>query len=429
MAVRITYLNIESKKQTLESKKEVIEVIEPAGVISSVELNDQVELGIDLYGTYAQNDLIINEIIEKYKGIEVEIPQIDGLKNKDIENKINKDMYNRIYEVIKKQQNVESAYFVDLANFSNVLSIAYYIQSSNGYSNISLNYNLVNGEHLNLEDIFVKDTEITDLIRKSFYEAIVKELRYSEEYSKLYKDVYDELEVIISPDENEVFNVVNGYLSSEEKLFAFSPSQIYLYYKDYTAYIKMIDVADKISIYTKYLTDESIFIRDDIGFENIFTCVDAGSYDLFDIIKYGYLEDNLWYDISNSDCYLPEDMVSENKFIEIKDNLYNQISNEIEAYREIARNNSDKFYIIISKPQINVEDKNLIEVRECRMIYEMPLDIYEEVYKNRLINEYRVIGFWMGNGISLNLGENEGVIITTLDSEKIYNYITGEEVK
>lgn len=56
---------------------------------------------IDLYATYDQNDLLINQITEMYNEIEITILQIEGLKDKDIESKINNEMRTRIFEKIK----------------------------------------------------------------------------------------------------------------------------------------------------------------------------------------------------------------------------------------------------------------------------------------------------------------------------------------
>ena len=42
------------------------------------------EEGIDLYGTYDENDLLVEEFAENYKDIEIKIPQINGLKNKEV---------------------------------------------------------------------------------------------------------------------------------------------------------------------------------------------------------------------------------------------------------------------------------------------------------------------------------------------------------
>lgn len=59
------------------------------------------EQTIDIYATYDQNDLLINQITEMYNEIEITIPQIEGLKDKDIESKINNEMRTRIFEKIK----------------------------------------------------------------------------------------------------------------------------------------------------------------------------------------------------------------------------------------------------------------------------------------------------------------------------------------
>ena len=61
-----------------------------------------IEKGIDLYGTYNENDLLINDLLETFSGEEIKIPQIEGIKNKQIEEKINKDIYNRCMDYIEE---------------------------------------------------------------------------------------------------------------------------------------------------------------------------------------------------------------------------------------------------------------------------------------------------------------------------------------
>ena len=70
LAVLITYVSIKNTKEEFN-------------------LVVQNEKGIDLYGTYDQNDLIINELVEDYNGVEIKIPKIDGLKNSKVQDKVN----------------------------------------------------------------------------------------------------------------------------------------------------------------------------------------------------------------------------------------------------------------------------------------------------------------------------------------------------
>ena len=78
---------------------------------NKVELVQSNETGIDLYGTYDQNDLIINELKETYNGVEIEIPELNGLKNAKIQNKINKDIKNSVYDALKSLTDIRFANF------------------------------------------------------------------------------------------------------------------------------------------------------------------------------------------------------------------------------------------------------------------------------------------------------------------------------
>ncbi len=86
------------------------------------------EKTLDLYGTYNENDLIIESVpFASFNGEMAEIPQIKGLKNKEIENKINKDIKNKMKKEIDafEEKYSEVGYFnsTDYANFSNIISL------------------------------------------------------------------------------------------------------------------------------------------------------------------------------------------------------------------------------------------------------------------------------------------------------------------
>ncbi len=66
-----------------------------------MEKQENIEEGIDLYGTYDENDLYIEEVPTIYEGVEINIPTISGLKDKIIEEKINSDMQSKVLELVK----------------------------------------------------------------------------------------------------------------------------------------------------------------------------------------------------------------------------------------------------------------------------------------------------------------------------------------
>lgn len=408
IALGITYLAIQNANK--------VEIVQPN------------EVGIDLYGTYDQNDLEIHELKETYNGIEIEIPELDGLKNTNVQNKINKDIKARVYEALEDVTDIRFANFYTRANFANVISISYYIGLEMTSNHIALNYNLVDGERLKVEDLFVSDTDLTEIVREAFYRMSVVDNQYNTQNG------------VVSPDEAKVYKLVKRYMDSEEKLFAFSPSEIYFYSGEYAATAKMVEIADKVAIYNRYLTPKSLFEVDDIGYKNLFTCAN-GSYDVFETIDYGLMEDNYWYDVTIWNNNNIEDEAVASKFNLFKDKMKSEIYKKVYEYQEIAKKNPDKFYILFSKPNINIQSDSKYEngkwnytyfdiatVHENVQVFEMPMEVYENVYKDKIIDTYRYQYFEMRGGAYLDTYETNGATVTEIRNEKKYNYITGEEM-
>ena len=387
------------------------------------------ETGIDLYGTYDENDLLIQTVLEsRPDDVEIKIPQINGLKNLEIQEKINQEIYGRVEELLERYPKATYGNYYVRGNFANVLSISYHVGDGSRYEQLYLNYNLVTGEQLTLEDLFLKDADITQCVRRAFYDMLAQEKIYSEDMDWMP-------ETAVSPDENQVYKLVKGYMESEDYQFMFTPSEICFYYKDYVATLRMVDVADQIAVYSRFMTKESIFVRDDIGFKNAFTCADTQNYDSFKRIEYGYLEPNFWYDITIWDGYLDNDFTGEKleKFENFEVDMYALLEQRVEEYREVARNHPDKFYILFLKPGVDLyfqsdNFSNVAEVKEFVEVFEMPMEVYETTYRDKLIDTYRYIYFVMRGGAYLDYNEGDGAIRQTINESKIYNYITGEEL-
>ena len=408
------------------------------------EISFNQERGIDLYGTYNENDLLIEDLIETFSGEKIKIPQVNGLKNKQIEYKINQEIYDICNKCIQDTTEniaeffeIYSAYDV-MANFSNIISINYYLNVNGNMTHIYLNYNLTTGEKLKLEDVFVKDADILEIVRNAFRENLSN-------YSYSFEFIDDNGVAIF--DENELYKIVKGYMNTEEKEFMISPSEIYFYFNNSGASVKLLEIADEISIYTKYLTDESIYENNDIGRKNIFTLVKT-NYDLFDIIDYGYLEDNFWYDVTVSKMYFPDGQVETEKmerFNAYAKTLTNEAYDKVNEYREIAKANPDKFYILICTPNVSMYNDSKYENGEWTYtysnmaisnlntkVYEMPLELYNSKYKDKIIDAYRNNYFVMRGGMYYSIEEpDSGDSVTYNKEEKTikYNYMTNEEIK
>ena len=204
----------------------------------------------------------------------------------------------------------------------------------------------------------------------------------------------------------------------------------------------MIDHYDEISIYSKYLTEESIYENDDIGYEDIFTCADC-SYEPFEIIDYGYGEENLWYDLTVWKLYDSEiDEERLEKVIAVNKQVQDEIYELVEEYKDKARNNKDKFYIVMAKPgyyvvsaseyidgQWDYEYSDTMEISSNIQIFEMPIELYENRYRDEIIDTYRYQYFAMRGGAYLET-ENlpSDVKFTKIDGTKLVNYTNGNNL-
>lgn len=391
-----------------------------------------VEQTIDLNATYDQNDLLVEHTVEIHNGVEVEIPEIKGLRNTSVQDKINGDIYQRAVGAINNFGEVRYANYYTYANFANVISIGFYMGNDDFNDRIFFNYNLVDGSRLKLEDLFVKDADVLAIVRSAFYNSLAMYGEYE----------YDgETSYIASPDENTVYKVVKAYMSGDED-FAFSPSEIYFYEGDYTADVSMIDIYDKITVYSKYLTGKSLYTGEYEGFKNLFTCSD-GNYDTFDKIEYGYMGENLWYDITMWKEYIDEDFDKSKaeKLSRFREDVYRREYDAFEEYKLTAQKNPDKFYIVLIKPHVtmyahsNYENdewvcsySDMAAVYSTTQVFEMPISLYETVYKDKITESYRYRYFAMRGGMYLDTDETDGAVFTETDSYTLYNYMTGEEL-
>ncbi len=387
------------------------------------------EEGIDLYGTYDQNDLKILEITENYNGVEIKLPEIDGLKNIDVQNKLNEDMRQRIYKTLEKYEKIDDFYFFTQANFANVISIELIVYDDDSYDRISFNYNLTDGSPLTLEDLFVKDADILSIVRQTFYNEFT-----------MYK--YDEESHSSYPDENELYKTVKCYMEDPNREFSFSPSEIYFYQNGNTADADMIDFANDIAIYSKYMTKESIFTGEYSGHKNIFTCANI-PFDIMDKLDYGMIGENLWYDITSAGYYNEDnpDKEQAERFEKFKDEMYDKSYAALDEYKLKAQANPDKFYIVLIKPYVSqyikskyndgkwdTDYSDMASVNTGIQVFEMPASLYETVYKDKILEGYRHKYYAIRGGLYLDTENTDGAVLTESEDVALYDYITGKEL-
>lgn len=398
VSIGVTWFLIKNKNEKMN-----LENIEISSDISGDKNQDFVDNAIetsrektlDLYGLYNQNDIVVEDVEERIElsnlNATINIPKIKGLKDKKIEEKINKDIKKRIYEKVNevsKKDNVSiertyTATTYNCSNFSNVISYEWNItynvsgEQRNNYEYVYLNYELVNGERLKFEDIFIKDADLYSIIRRMFYRQVAKNSLGNEAESGAYYDkksgkwLYDGFDFDTGEDvtreyfpaftEYDIAKKIDEFMESEENDFYFTPSKIYIVSDNnnysYCLYFK--DIADSVVIYDKYLIKESIYEASNIGLKNLWTCSNPNNI-LNDYIEYGFAEENLYYEVNLSRYTNVEEIGY--PFIKSLDKIKSQLLEtsikKVEEYKRIAKENPNEFYVLSINPYYAIEDRN-----------------------------------------------------------------------
>lgn len=325
-----------------------IEEVQEIEIVEEISNETQDDIpGIDLKGNYNQNDLLIKEMAVTKEKVEIRYFQISGLKNKNIENKINKEIeqiaLNWYKEEIKNLDEVINVYVSmwNSANFGNTVSfelnyVAKIDDDDDGfYQGIrGLNYDLNTGEKITIDKMFTSDVPIKNIMRQSIY------------YGLLENKVKDNLagDLIVSNYgniEDEVAQIMNLYKKGKIVEFSYTPMQINMYYKNkQITSINMEKFAKYIAIYNRYLSDETIFENDNIGIKNLYTLTNRYS-GIYYYEKYEKA-DNYFIDIT-----IDLQSVENDEFAKkIADDKIKVIEKEIKKVKQKVSENQNQFYIL-----------------------------------------------------------------------------------
>ena len=332
--ILVLYKNIEIE--------EISEVIE-----ESKEMSHKDVPGIDLKGTYNQNDLKFEEVSVTKEKVEIRYFQIKGLKNKSVEQKINKEIehiaLNWYKEEIKDLDEVinVNVSMWEASNFANTISleidyVAKIDDDDDGfYQGVKgLNYNLNTGEKITIDKLFTSDAPIEDILRKSAY------------YNFVSCKIEDNLagDLIVSDYgsiEDEILNIINLYKRGKIKEFIYTPQIIILYYdENQSITILMEDYYNYIAIYNRYLTEEVLFENNNIGIKNIYN-LSSRYNDIFYYQNY-QKEDNYFIDISIDF----QSEYSDEFAKKLTQEKIDAIEEEIEKVKQKVKENPNNFYIL-----------------------------------------------------------------------------------
>lgn len=204
--------------------------------------------------------------------------QISGLKNKTIQDNINKDIKQKIEElIIPEEIENDEVDYINIstnvsANFSNLLSISiykivYYKEFSKEISSstfLSLNYRLDNGENLKFEDLFSKTASIKNILSQSLYKDIA--FTYGIEYMNNSEDYMDpDMDnVDYSKVEMEVFRLIDSYNKGKDFDFYFTPRNIYIVIGERTVNIDCSEYYKSIQFYNLVKPKTSLYENGDL---------------------------------------------------------------------------------------------------------------------------------------------------------------------
>lgn len=368
---------------------------------------------------YNQNDLKIIYQDTNYEGLEYKTLRINGLKNKEIENKINKELEEIEDEIRKKLVSAsgeqENAYLSSNvnANYSNILSVTFYgSKSDSNYVpqiNIEkfLNYDLTTGNKIKLEDLFLPGTDIdlyaqNDIYKQKLHDSFSKKnIFFNPDYWQSGELQY----VLDEVDEIDFIKQYNKYKNSKKDFYLTTTGIGISYSKDGNygdVYIKYMDCLDNLVVYTKFLTKESIFERDNIGLKDLYVCssvVDQNDQSVY-LIK--DLATNLRID-ARINVWTSEEYNELEFFKNTLAKLKAELIEKKEEYIKIANENKDKYYFVGIVYDINRyypktllssygEEKDIEEdkfiVYEQERTYSVSMQDFSNWFEDKLIQNY-----------------------------------------
>ncbi len=430
--------------------------------------NQEAEKTLNLYGTFQENDIIF-EILDGNDDLEksLEIPQIRGLKNKEVENKVNQDIAETIRARVMELQKNPSIQIqshspsLPYTSFANVISLIYTIDYvENGqqqFESLYFNYELIHGEKLTVTDLLKKGTDVKDVMREIYYRKYKEDLaydmeegndvffdkesgtwlekeftRYNQETQKIEYTYHDYV-----PDysEYDIQKEMKKVLEEGMRQFYFTPQYLYI---ENCGSFSFQEHADEIVIYDKYLTAESLYENDDVGRKNLWTCAAIVSilgeetvYNHLFSQEYGFLEDNLFYEITIVDSERPENYTSVDSVNQLAKRLQEESQGKVNAYQKIAQENPNQFYVLSILSNLYYgegERSDIVSVKVTESLYQADRSFQSKIMDD-LREEYRnwFIRYYHYSAIEANVDNFRAYTNTTKETITEYSVSKGED--
>lgn len=388
----------------------------PASPSSPSQIVDD-DLGVkSLTEQYNENDLKITNVkvsegnrTPKYlwdtdiNKINLDYIKISGLKNKEIENQINKEIMVLVYSLYSDAElhdpNIDYIQIIASceANFGNTLSI--YVGKSTFYvdedaeittDNYYLNYDLTTGNKINFTDLFT-NSSLKNVLIQSIYDNVISNHTFFDEDNEW---VIDMSKADLSTVEEETYILLNKLMNNLDNInFYYTPS--YIYVDDYELSISMSNIYSNIAIYNRFKTIESIFDGTYEGNKNMFVFSKRYSYVDTQYSRYEDIYDNLRVEaLVEMDKDLLYNSLAKEKLSEVID----KVESEISAIKKEAKNNPKKAYVYTAyfsmysgySYELNIEGipNDMLSTWGESKVYKMTKDYFDKVFVAEMASFY-----------------------------------------
>ena len=281
-------------------------------------------------------------------------------------------------------------------------------------------YDLNTGNLIKLEDLFTTNAPITEILRKSAYYGFVSNRAEMNLSGNLQVNDYGNIE-------EDVADFIEQYKNGKITEFYCTPSAIMIVYDEIYIPVSFEEWADYINIYNKYLSSESLYKSNNIGYKNLYTLTDRTLNDFYYYTNYQneknyFIEISVLWDEDNSSDF--EKQLVSNK---IKD-----IEREVSDLKVKANQDTNNFYILNYYIEINgffeqSMEENLVSVTEWGNYYDMTIHDFETTIEPIIIKYDRSAN--EGGGIPEYVYNFTDVL--KIEPQKLteyYNIETGEKV-
>lgn len=357
----ITAISIFITIRYIDKNNSASPLVESSYVDNKVKAEDA-KFALNSYSeTYNENDLVIKEYIDNNgkivennfeegitDGQRKSFIQIEGLKDKNIQDIVNNKLKDTAYGMgsnLAIESNIT-------ANFSNIISVTITSYENHNFKeNKVLNIDLNTGEEIPFEKVFVSSASVNSILSEGLYKILAWDVRSQNTNQDNWEDDFDISKYDISDFESKEMILAKRYekLNGNIKYsISFSGLIIYdlldgLTQNSYinTLSIDFVDHLEDVAIFKRYVTQDSIFERSDLGMKNMIVCECSIPYalkmmNMCTTLNLGFVSDNVYME-----DYLQASSLDSN----VKSNIIKHLKNiSDETKKSITANSNEGIF-------------------------------------------------------------------------------------